>query len=116
MIKVRYNVVLQSQLGPRSGELLLQEGESGTVFGELCLLNSRNHFSGSVLQSGKYLISGALRSRVEKEPYDAIFTVSQGRLYGGLVTRHGAARRRRRLTPPQTRTRSFFQKFVSFAR
>ncbi len=89
MIKVRYNVVLQSQLGPRSGELLLQEGESGTVFGELCLLNSRNHFSGSVLQSGKYLISGALRSRVEKEPYDAIFTVSQGRLYGGLVTRHG---------------------------
>lgn len=89
MAKVCYNVVLQSQLGPRSGELLLQEGESGTVFGELCLLNSRNHFSGSVLQSGKYLISGALRSRVEKEPYDAIFTVSQGRLYGGLVTRHG---------------------------
>ena len=89
MKKVCYNVVLQSQLGPRSGELLLQEGESGTVFGELCLLNSRNRFSGSVLQSGKYLISGALRSRVGKESYDAIFTVSQGRLYGGLVTRHG---------------------------
>ena len=42
-----------------------------------------------MLQNGKYLISGALRSRVDKEPYDAIFTVRQGRLSGGLVTRHG---------------------------
>ena len=83
-----FMVVLQSQLGPRAGELLLQE-EAGTVSGELCLLSRRNRFSGSVLQSGKYLISGALRSRVDKEPYDAIFTVHQGRLSGGLVTRHG---------------------------
>lgn len=88
MKKVCYSVVLQSQLGPRAGELLLQE-EAGTVSGELCLLSRRNRFSGSVLQSGKYLISGALRSRVDKEPYDAIFSVSQGRLSGGLVTRHG---------------------------
>lgn len=88
MKKVCYTVVLQSQLGPRSGELLLRE-DAGLVSGELCLLSRRNHFSGSVLQSGKYLISGALRSRVEKVPYDAIFTVRQGRLYGGLVTRHG---------------------------
>lgn len=89
MKKVCYNVVLQSQLGPRSGELLLQESEAGTVSGELCLLNCRNHFSGVVLQSGKYLISGALRSRVGKEPYDAIFTIRQGCLCGGLVTSHG---------------------------
>ena len=88
MKKVCYTVVLQSQLGPRAGELLLQE-EAGTVSGGLCLLSCRNHFSGSVLQNGKYLISGALRSRVDKEPYDAIFTVRQGRLSGGLVTRHG---------------------------
>ena len=88
MKKVCYTVVLQSQLGPRAGELLLQE-EAGTVSGELCLLSCRNHFSGSVLQNGKYLISGALSSRVDKEPYDAIFTVRQGRLSGGLVTRHG---------------------------
>lgn len=88
MKKVCYTVVLQSQLGPRAGELLLQE-EAGAVSGELCLLSRRNRFSGSVLQSGKYLISGALRSRVDKEPYDAIFTVRQGRLTGGLVTRHG---------------------------
>ena len=79
MKKVCYTVVLQSQLGPRAGELLLQE-EAGRTW---------NHFSGSVLQNGKYLISGALRSRVDKEPYDAIFTVRQGRLSGGLVTRHG---------------------------
>ena len=77
MKKVCYNVVLQSQLGPRSGELLLQESEAGTVSGELCLLNCRNHFS------------GALRSRVGKEPYDAIFTIRQGCLCGGLVTSHG---------------------------
>ncbi len=88
MKKVCYAVVLQSQLGPRAGELLLQE-EAGAVTGELCLLSRRNRFSGSVLQSGKYLISGTLRSRVDKELYDAIFTVHQGRLFGGLVTRHG---------------------------
>jgi len=52
-------------------------------------LSRRNRFSGSVLQSGKYLISGALRSLVDKESYDAIFTIQQGRLTGGLVTRHG---------------------------
>lgn len=88
MKKVFYTVVLQSQLGPRAGELLLQE-DAGTVSGELCLLSRRNRFSGSVLQGGKYLISGALRSRADKVPYDAIFTVHQGRLFGGLVTRHG---------------------------
>ena len=88
MKKVCYTVILQSQLGPRGGELLLQ-ADSQTVSGELCLLGRRNRFSGSVLQSGKYLISGALRSLVDKEPYDAIFTVCQGRLYGGVVTRHG---------------------------
>ena len=88
MKKVCYTVVLQSQLGPRAGELLLWE-DAGAVSGELCLLSRRNRFSGSVLQSGKYLISGALRSCVDKEPYDAIFTVRQGRLYGGLVTCHG---------------------------
>ena len=88
MKKVCYTVILQSQLGPRAGELLLLE-EAGTVSGELRLLSRRNRFSGSVLQSGKYLISGALRCQVDKEPYDAIFTVRQGRLSGGLVTRHG---------------------------
>ena len=87
MKKVCYTVVLQSQLGPRAGELLLQE-DAGTVSGELRLLSWRNRFSGSVLQNGKYLIS-ALRSRAEKVPYDAIFTVRQGRLAGGLVTCHG---------------------------
>ena len=88
-MKICYTIVLQSQLGPRRGELLLQESETGAVSGELCLLNCRNRFSGSVLQSGKYLISGALRSRMGKEPYDAIFTIRQGRLSGGLVTSHG---------------------------
>ncbi|MCI8689756.1 MAG: hypothetical protein HFF87_05515 [Oscillibacter sp.] len=90
MKKVCYTVILQSQLGPRAGELLLQEDEAtGAVSGEFCLLGRRNRLSGSVLQNGKYLISGALRSQVDKEPYDAIFTVRQGRLAGGLVTRHG---------------------------
>ncbi len=86
--QVCYTVVLQSQLGPRSGELRFWE-ENGNVSGELCLLRRRNRFSGCVLQGGKYLISGALRSLVDKESYDAIFTVHQGRLTGGLVTRHG---------------------------
>ena len=54
MKKVCYTVVLQSQLGPRAGELLLWE-DAGAVSGELCLLSRRNRFSGSVLQSGKYL-------------------------------------------------------------
>lgn len=88
MKKICYNVVLQSQLGPRNGELRLQE-EAGVVSGELCLLSRRNQFSGSVLPNGKYLISGVLRSPVDQEPYDAIFSVRQGRLTGGLVTNHG---------------------------
>lgn len=88
MKKVCYTVILQSQLGPRAGELRLQE-DAGTVSGELCLLSRRNRFSGSVLQNGRYLISGTLRSRVDKVAYDAIFSIEQGRLTGGLVTRHG---------------------------
>ena len=85
MKKVCYTVILQSQLGPRAGELLLLE-EAGTVSGELRLLSRRNRFSGSVLQSGKYLISGALRCQVDKEPYDAIFTVAGDKadLTGGI--------------------------------
>ena len=88
MKKVCYTVILQSQLGPRAGKLLLQE-DNGAVSGEFHLLGQRNRFSGSVLQKGKYLISGALRSRTEKVPYDAIFSINQGRLSGGLVTRYG---------------------------
>lgn len=75
MEKLLFMVVLQSQLGPRAGELVLQEDES-TV-------------TGSVLQSGKYFISGTLRSPVDLEPYDAIFTVREDRLSGGLITPHG---------------------------
>lgn len=43
MKKVCYTVILQSQLGPRAGELLLLE-EAGTVSGELRLLSRRNRF------------------------------------------------------------------------
>ena len=46
MKKVCYTVVLQSQLGPRAGELLLME-DTQAVSGELCLLGRRNRFSGS---------------------------------------------------------------------
>lgn len=91
MKKISYAIVLQSQLGPRAGTLLLQE-EDRVVSGELCLLGRHSRFTGSVLESGthpKYLISGALRTRTGREDYDAIFTVCQGRLSGGLVTRHG---------------------------
>ena len=88
MKKVCYAVMLQSQLGPRAGELVLQE-ETPAVSGTLSLLGYRSHFSGSVLKSGKYLISGSLRTPVDQEPYDAIFTVQDGRLSGGLITRHG---------------------------
>jgi len=86
--KVCYAVMLQSQLGPRAGELMLQE-DTRVVSGYLSLLGHRNRFSGSVLQSGKYLISGALRSPVDQESYDAIFTVRDDHLTGGLITRHG---------------------------
>ena len=88
MKRVCYAVMLQSQLGPRAGELLLQE-DAQAVSGYLSLLGHRSNFSGSVLKSGKYLISGELRSPVDQEPYDAILTVRDGRLTGGLITRHG---------------------------
>lgn len=88
MKKVCYAIMLQSQLGPRAGELMLQE-DAQVVSGYLHLLGNRNRFSGKVLQPGKYLISGDLRSRVDKTPYDALFTIQDGRLFGGLITRHG---------------------------
>ena len=88
MKRVCYAVMLQSQLGPRAGELMLQE-DTQHVSGYLNLLGHRNHFSGSVLTNGKYLISGDLHSPVDQEPYDAIITVRNGRLSGGLITRHG---------------------------
>lgn len=88
MEKRLFMVVLQSQLGPRAGELELREEESG-VSGSFSLLGHRNRFSGSVLQAGKYLISGTLRSPVDLEPYDAIFTVREDRLTGGVITPHG---------------------------
>ena len=86
--KVCYAVMLQSQLGPRAGELILQE-DTQAVSGSLNLLGHRSNFSGSLLKSGKYLISGNLHSPVDRESYDAIFTVQDGRLSGGLITRHG---------------------------
>ena len=88
MKKICYAVMLQSQLGPRAGELVLQE-DTQAVSGYFSLLGHRNRFSGRVLQSGKYLISGDLRSAVDKTPYDAIFTIQNGRLSGGLISRHG---------------------------
>lgn len=88
MKKLLYMVVLQSQLGPRAGELLLQEDDR-TVSGSFSLLGHRNRFSGSLLESGKYFISGTLRSPVDWEPYDAIFTIRDDRLIGGLITPHG---------------------------
>ena len=87
MERVCYAVMLQSQLGPRAGELMQEDTQA--VSGYLSLLGRRSRFSGSVLQRGKYLISGDLRSPVDQEPYDAIFTVRDGRLSGGLITRHG---------------------------
>ena len=54
MKKVCYAVMLQSQLGPRTGELMLQE-DAQVVSGYLSLLGHQNRFSGSVLQEGKYL-------------------------------------------------------------
>lgn len=88
MKRVCYAVMLQSQLGPRAGELMLQE-DTQAVSGYLSLLGHRTRFSGSVLQSGKYLISGDIRSPVDQTPYDAIFTIQDGQLFGGLITSHG---------------------------
>jgi hypothetical protein len=86
--KSNYAVVLQSQLGPRTGELTIQE-ETEVVSGYFSLLGCRTGFSGRVLEPGKYLISGALRAAGDKDPYDAIFRVENGHLSGGLITRHG---------------------------
>ena len=86
--KLRYVVMLQSQLGPRAGELVLQE-ESGVVSGYFNLAGHRNGFSGSVVEAGKYLITGALGLAADSEPYDALFTVRSGRLSGGVITSRG---------------------------
>ena len=111
MKQVCYAVMLQSQLGPRAGELMLQE-DTQVVSGYLSLLGRRSRFSGSVLTSGKYLISGDLRSPVDQEPYDAIFTVRDGRLSGGLITRPGCLLRSARGLKNRFPAGGFFQKSV----
>lgn len=88
MKRQKYTVMLQSQLGPRTGELTLQE-EAGVVSGTFYLLGHRNGFTGQMLEEGKFLISGTLRTAVDKESYDAIFTLRGGRLVGGVVAEHG---------------------------
>lgn len=88
MKRLNYKVMLQSQLGPRAGELTMQE-KNGVVSGTFRLLGNQNGFTGQVLEEGKYLISGAFRTAVDQESYDAIFTLRGGRLIGGVVTEHG---------------------------
>ena len=85
MKKFSYAVILQSQLGPRAGELVLQE-ESGVVSGYFNLVGHRSGFSGSMVGDGKYFITGTLRAAAGKEPYDGLLTVHSGRLTGGIIT------------------------------
>ena len=84
----KYTVIVQSILGPRSGELKLNIYEK-RVSGSFCLLGAQNSLSGQELQPDKYLISGMLTSGVEREPYDGILTLKNGRLRGGLFTSYG---------------------------
>ncbi|MDY3692931.1 MAG: hypothetical protein SO072_13340 [Dysosmobacter sp.] len=88
MEKLHYTIVLKSMIGPRSGSLLLQI-HGNTVTGTLELLGHRNRFSGTVLQPGKYLISGSLSTNVEKMEYDAVLHTEEERLTGGFVTASG---------------------------
>ena len=88
MKKFSYAVILQSQLGPRAGDLVLQV-ESDGVSGYFNLVGHRSGFSGSVLEAGKYLISGTLRTAAGTEPFDALFTIRDGRLAGGIITACG---------------------------
>ena len=85
MKKVSYKVILQSQMGPRTGELVLQE-ESGVVSGYFNLVGHRSGFSGSVLAQDKYLLTGTLRASAGVVPYDALLTVRDGRLTGGIIS------------------------------
>ena len=88
MEKLHYTIVMKSMIGPRSGSLLLQIHENA-VTGTLELLGHRNRFSGTVLQPGKYLISGTLSTSVEKMEYDAVLPTEEDRLTGGFVTADG---------------------------
>lgn len=88
MERTCYDVTLQSPLGPRFGELVLQE-DGQVVSGHLTLLGRRSHFTGTILKNGRYLISGELRTPMGQEFYDAIFSIHSGRLNGGLISRYG---------------------------
>lgn len=88
MKKISYKVILQSQLGPRAGELVLQE-ESGVVSGYFNLVGHRSGFSGNVLAPGKYLLNGTLRASTGVVPYDALLTVRGERLSGGIIASCG---------------------------
>lgn len=88
MKTVKYTVIVQSILGPRSGELKLNIYEK-QVSGSFSLLGSQNALSGQELQTDKYLISGMLTSGAERDPYDGILVLKDGKLRGGLFTPYG---------------------------
>ena len=84
----QYTIVLQSMMGPRAGELRLRiRGKA--VSGTFGLLGHENSVSGLVLGPEKLLLSGSLHTNVGDEGYGGIVAMENGRLTGGLVTRHG---------------------------
>lgn len=88
MQKSEFDIILKSQLGPRSGKLLLQEEERG-VYGALTLLGFKNFFSDGSADGSRYVFSGTMRTTGGDLEYDALLHIDGGLLYGGIITRKG---------------------------
>lgn len=88
MKKVHYAVILQSQLGPRSGEIFLQEDLRSGVR-PFCAAGRAQWVFRQCAGTGEISHIGISAYPGDSGAYDAILTAEEGRLYGGLITRHG---------------------------
>jgi len=77
----RYRVVLEGQLGPRTGTLELDE-QGGRITGTLSILGFDNPVSGERVGEGRLCLRHDLRTEWTRFPCESLLEVEEGRLSG----------------------------------
>lgn len=79
-----YRIVLESQLGPRTGTLCLEEDEAGTVTGSIRLLGFENAALGEWTGEHMLRLSHHLRTQVSDLNCVSVFKLEGSKISGTL--------------------------------
>lgn len=79
-----YRIVLESQLGPREGSLLLEERGNGVLVGSITLLGVENSVQGERKDKNFIRLSHHLRTQVSDLECISVFRLEGDRLSGTL--------------------------------